>query len=77
MTPFSPADSRTWPAMLSAEQVCAIYGGVFTVSGLKKRCQREAFTPRPARVRPYLWRKCDVVRDVEGQRGGSPLRRVG
>jgi hypothetical protein len=71
---FHPGDSSTWPAMLTVVHVAAIFGGR-SVLGLRKQCQRGTFTPLPAQVRPYLWRKVDVVRHVEGQRGGS-LRRV-
>lgn len=59
--------------MLTAEQVAAIYQR--PILGLKKACQLKRFIPAPSKVKPYRWRKVDVVRDVEGTR--YPLRRVG
>lgn len=65
MTPdFNVADSTTWPAVLTAEQVSAIYQR--PVGGIKKACQQHRFIPAPFHVQPYRWRKVDVVRHVEG-----------
>lgn len=69
MTDFSPCDSSTWGATLTADQVAAIYQ--CKVGGLRKRCQERTFVPAPFRIHPYLWRKVDVLRDVEGARGSS------
>lgn len=71
MTAFSTADPNTWPVTLTAEQVAAIYQ--CSVAGLKRRCASRTFTPSPFLLRPYRWRKADVLRDVEGARS---LRRL-
>jgi hypothetical protein len=63
---FTVTDPATWPVVLSPEQVAAIYQR--TVGGLKKACQRNGFTPAPFQVRPYRWRRADVLRHVEGAR---------
>lgn len=73
MTPFNIADSSTWPVVLTADHVAAIYQR--PVLGLKKACQLHRFVPAPFRTQPYRWRKIDVLRDVEGARGAG-LRRV-
>jgi hypothetical protein len=73
-TAFNSCDPGSWPVVLTAEQVAAIYQR--SVGGVKKKCQEHTFVPAPYQKQPYRWRKADVVRDVEGARGGS-LRRVG
>lgn len=75
MSAFNPLDPATWPVNLTAHEVAAIYRRR-SVSGLRKACQRNQFVPAPYKVKPYLWRRVDVIRDVEGARGGSALRRV-
>jgi len=68
MTPaFDVTDSATWPAILNAAEVAAIYRR--KVGGLKKACQEHRFVPAPFQVRPYRFRKVDVVRHVEGNNG--------
>lgn len=69
---FNIADASTWPTVLTAEQVAAIYQR--SVGGVKKACQQHRFVPAPFRVHPYRFRKADVLRDVEG--GRVSLRRV-
>lgn len=75
MTPdFNIADSATWPAVLTVEQVAEIYRR--TVGAVKKACQQRRFVPAPFQMYPYRFRKTDVVRDVEGGRASASLRRV-
>lgn len=70
---FTPLDAATWPLVLTAEQVAAIYQR--SVLGLKKSCQQQRFIPAPFRTKPYRWRRVDVLRDVEGARM-APMRRA-
>lgn len=72
----TPADPATWPVLLTAQDIAAIFRR--SVMGIKKACQRGRFVPAPCQVRPYLWRRADVVRFVEGARGFSSqqLRKV-
>jgi hypothetical protein len=66
MTPFSPLDVATWPTLLTAEQIAAIWQR--PVGGVKKSCQQGRFIPAPFQSHPYRWRRSDVLRVVEGQR---------
>lgn len=69
---FDIANADTWPLILTAEQVAAIYQrGIY---GLKKACQLHRFVPAPFQKQPYRWRKADLLRHIEGGRG--PLRKV-
>lgn len=73
MTPdFNALDTATWPTVMTVEMVAAIY--FRTVPALKKACARHRFLPAHYKTRPYLWRRSDVLRDIEGSR---QLRRVG
>jgi hypothetical protein len=73
MTPeFNAADPATWPLVLTADQVAAIYQR--PVGGIKKACQQHRFVPAPFQRRPTRWRKADVLRDVEG--GRAVLKRA-
>lgn len=73
MTPdFNALEPATWPLVLTLAQVAAIYQR--SVGGLRKATQRHAFLPAHYRVKPYRWRKSDVLRDIEGPR---LLKRVG
>jgi hypothetical protein len=65
--PFDITDSSTWPVVLTAEQVAAIYQR--PVGGVKKACQLHRFVPAPFQVRPFRFRKTDVTRHLEGGRG--------
>jgi hypothetical protein len=73
MTSFNPCDPATWPVVLTAEQIAAIYQR--PILGLKKAVQRGGFVPAPFQTKPYRWRRVDVLRHVEGARGD--LRRAG
>lgn len=78
MTAFDPRDSGTWPVLLDVHQVAEIYHR--TVSAIRDACKpssKSPFTPRPYRMHPFLWRRADVIRDVEGARGISAIRRAG
>lgn len=76
MTPdFNIADTSTWPCVLTAEHVAAIYQR--SVGGLKKACQLHKFQPKPFQTFPYRWRRADVLRDVEGGRLTLSMRRAG
>ncbi len=70
MKDFDITDESTWPVLLSAEQIAAIWQR--PVLGVKKACQLHKFIPAPFQVKPYRWRKADVLRAVDGGRG--PLR---
>jgi hypothetical protein len=72
MPDFNIADSSTWPAVLTVDQVAEIYRR--PVGGVRKACQQHRFVPAPFQTHPYRFRKTDVVRDVEG--GRAALRRV-
>lgn len=74
MTPFNVIDTATWPTVLGPDQIAAIYQR--SVMAVKKACQRGDFRPAPFKVRPYRWRRVDVLRDVEGSRGFHQLQRV-
>jgi len=63
---FDVLNRATWPDCLIAVQVAAIYQR--NILGLKKACQRHSFIPAPYRVKPYRWRKGDVIRDLDGLR---------
>lgn len=67
MIAFTPLDSATWPVVLTASQVAAIYQR--PVGGIKKAVQQGRFLPVPFKKQPYRWRRADVLRDVEGARG--------
>jgi hypothetical protein len=74
MTPeFNTADPSTWPVTLTPEHVAAIYHR--SVGAVKKACQLHRFVPAPFQKYPFRWRRVDVLRDVEGARGGG-LRQV-
>jgi hypothetical protein len=68
---FSVLDRATWPETLTADHVAAIYDR--KVGGLKKTIQRGTFRPAPVHVKPYQWRRSDVLRDLDG---GVSLRRA-
>ena len=73
MTPdFNVADDATWPLVLTADQVAAIYQR--PVGGIKKACQERRFVPAPFQKHPWRWRKADVLRDVSGARFISAKR---
>jgi hypothetical protein len=71
---FNPCDPSTWPLALTALQVSAIYQR--PVGGVKKCCSRGTFVPAPFLKQPYRWRKADVLRHVEGARGGTSFRKA-
>jgi hypothetical protein len=74
MNPFNPCDSATWPVMLTADQIAAIWQR--PVGGVLKAVQASKFIPAPCERRPSRWRKADVVRYVEGARASMAWRRV-
>lgn len=59
---FLVTDPATWPPVLLADEVAAIFQR--KVGGLKKSVQRHRFSPRPFEVKPYRWRRSDVIRVV-------------
>jgi hypothetical protein len=74
MTPdFDATDPATWPVVLTADQVAAIYQR--PVGGLKKACQLHRCHPAPFQ-KPYRWRKADVLRDLATGRDTPPYRRI-
>lgn len=75
MTPaFNVADDSTWPIVLTADQVAAIYQR--PVGGIKKACQLGRFVPAPFQSHPYRWRKADVIRQVLGGRVFPSIQRT-
>lgn len=71
---FSITDSSTWPVVLTAAHLAAIYQR--SVGGVKKACQLNRFIPAPFEKQPFRWRRVDVLRHVEGARGFG-MRKVG
>jgi hypothetical protein len=68
ITDFNAGDSSTWPALLTVEEVAAIFRR--GVHGLRKACQPRAthpFVPAPAHKYPLRWKKTDVVRALGGK----------
>jgi hypothetical protein len=70
---FSVTDRATWGEVLTLAEVAAIYRR--QPSGIAKSCQQRQFIPAPFRVKPYHWRKTDVVRHLDAPQ--TQLRRVG
>ena len=74
---FSVTDPATWPAVLSLENVAAIYGlSVHSLRHYLRPSAKYPFSPQPYRTHPLRWRKADIERDAIGNRA-VPLRRVG
>ena len=44
---------------------------------LRRKCSEGTFTPPPARKYPYLWRRDDIVRDINGPTKRLPKRAHG
>lgn len=78
MTPgFSVTDPSTWPALMALDEVAAVYHlKPSTLQHRLKPSEGTAFTPAPYRRRPALWRKADVLRDVQGSRGVTSFARA-
>lgn len=73
MTVFTTVDLATWPIVLSAAQVAAIYQR--SKLGLERACASGTFVPAPFQRRPrYLWRRSDVLRHVDG--AASAFRKI-
>lgn len=70
---FTPCDPATWPMALNIDQVAAIFQT--TPRGIRQKLHRHRWQPMPFAKYPMRWRKGDVLRTVEGARGG--LRRAG
>lgn len=63
---FDPYDSSTWLPTLTADQIAAIWQR--SVGAVKKQCQLGRFVPAPFQVKPYRWRRADVLRHLESGR---------
>lgn len=59
---FDPCDDRTWPYLLTVEEIAMIWRR--SVGGIKKQCQLLRFRPAPFETQPYRWRKSDVQRQL-------------
>lgn len=76
---FSSCHTATWPVVLTAAQIAAIFQRA--VGGIRKSVQQRTFQPAPILTdagtvaHPLRWRRCDVLRHVEGARGFGGLRR--
>jgi len=44
---------------------------------LQRKCSEGSFLPPPARKYPYLWRRDDIVRDINGPSKRLPKRAHG
>jgi hypothetical protein len=73
---FDVTNPETWPVILTVDHIMAIIPAHKTICGLKSACKRKRFQPAPYQSKPWLWRRADVQRFVEGGRGVQ-LRRVG
>lgn len=70
MTEFDAGNSDTWPALLTAEQVAAIFQ--IKPATLRKRVELARCHPAPLMratepgrpEKPYRWRKADILRRV-------------
>lgn len=72
---FDPLDPRTYPPLLTDAHMAAIYHK--TPAALRQALRRKRFVPEPYRTRPNLWRRADVLADVEGPVGAAVrIRRV-
>lgn len=63
---FDVVDPSTWPVVLTAEQVAAIYQR--PVGGIKHKVHLGTFVPAPFLKYPMRWRKADVERHAIGAR---------
>jgi hypothetical protein len=57
------------------EEVADIYH--LTVKTLRRKCSEGSFYPPPARKYPYLWRRDDILRDINGPSKRLPKRAHG
>jgi hypothetical protein len=57
------------------EEVADIYH--ITVKTLRRKCSEGTFSPAPARKYPYLWRRDDILRDINGPSKRLPKRAHG
>jgi hypothetical protein len=66
---FDPKRPATWPAVLTIDEVAAIYGRSRDAirHSLKPSRGRVAFQPAPFKRSPAQWRRSDVVRDLRVQ----------
>lgn len=70
MKTFDPNEPRTWPALLTAAQVAAIWQ--VSPGHLLKLVADGSFVPMPVdQAGPRRWRRVDVLRVVEP----GPMRR--
>lgn len=61
---FSIADRATWPDVLTADEVAAIFR--LSVHTVNKKAQRGTFAPTPFQHwKPRRWRKADVCRYLD------------
>ncbi len=66
LTSFNPCDRRTWPELLTADEVAVILRR--KVGGLKKAAQSRTLVPAAFERKPLLlWRKADLVRHIDGK----------
>lgn len=76
MTGFDPLDAKTWPVLLTVQEVAAITRR--SVDRIRELCVVGQFQPAPieggGKGKRYLWRRHEVERAVFGQT--AALRRV-
>jgi hypothetical protein len=71
---FSVTDSSTWPVLLTAEEVAAIFRR--SVGWIHKCCVNGTFVPAPKdNNKPRLWRREDVLRHAEPSKVRGITRR--
>lgn len=64
MSAFSITDRATWPEAMTAEEVAGVLRR--KVGGLKEAARKGVLVPAPFQKHPYLWRRSDVVRHIDG-----------
>lgn len=65
----------TLPIFVNMEEVAEIYR--LSLKTLRRKCSEGSFVPPPARKYPYLWRRDDIVRDINGPTKRLPKRAHG
>lgn len=61
MTPvFNTADPKTWPEVMTLEQIAELFGR--TPKALYEARRRGSFRPAPMDGKPLRWKKVDVLR---------------
>jgi hypothetical protein len=65
----------TLPVFLTIDDMAAVYR--VSTKTIKRRIWAGTIRPQPARKYPYLWRRDDVIRDINAPSPRLPTRRHG